>query len=94
MNIGGIVLNTLINIMYGSKLRDQATMYKVVHRDLLKMIRMEADGFDLEVEMICKWLRMGIHPHQIPITYNARSKKEGKKIRLISDGMKFLKVVF
>ena len=94
LNVGGAVLNTLINIMYRARLRDQATMYKVIHRDLVKNIRLESDGFDLEVEMICKWLRMGIHPVQIPVNYRARSKKDGKKIRLITDGIKFLKVVF
>ena len=80
--------------MYGAKINDQATMYKVIHRDLLKMIKLESNGFDLEVEMICKWLRKGIHPLEVPISYNARSRKDGKKIRLITDGIKFLKVIF
>jgi glycosyltransferase involved in cell wall biosynthesis len=94
LNVGGVILNTIINIMYGAKIIDQATMYKVLHRDLLDMIRLESNGFDLEVEMICKLLRKGIHPVQIPVTYKARSKKEGKKIRLIADGMSFLRVIF
>ena len=94
LNVGGIILGILINIMYGAKINDQATMYKVIHRDLLKVIKLESNGFDLEVEMICKWLRKGIHPLEVPISYNARSRKDGKKIRLITDGIKFLKVIF
>ena len=94
LNIGGEILSAMINLLYGSHISDQASMYKVIHKDLLKLITLESDGFDLEVEMICKFLRKGFHPLEIPVNYNARSRKDGKKIRVIRDGLSFLRVIF
>jgi len=93
LNIGGILINWLMNVLYSARLYDQATMYKVIHKDILDMIKLESNMFELEVEMICKLLRKGIHPLQLPVSYNARSNKEGKKIRFFRDGWSYIRVI-
>jgi glycosyltransferase involved in cell wall biosynthesis len=94
LNVGGLIINSLMNILYRSHLQDQASMFKVIHRDILSMIKLESNRFELEVEMICKLLRKGIHPYQIPIKYSARGNDEGKKIRFFRDGWSYIRVIF
>lgn len=93
LNLGGIFMNSLIYLLYGVKLYDQATMFKVHHRDLIQLIRLNADRFELETEMNCKLLRHKVVPLQLPINYQARGKKDGKKIRLFKDGFSIIKVI-
>ena len=93
LNLTGYMLNGLINLLYRAKLADHASMFKVYHRDMLSMIRLENNGFNLELEMVCKFLRKNIHPVQVPVQYQARGRAEGKKIRFFSDGIKFMRTV-
>ena len=41
---------------------------------------MRADGFGMEAEGTAKVLARGIRPFEVPITYTARSREEGKKL--------------
>lgn len=86
------VLNTahwsftlLINASLGIWLRDPFTMYKVFRRDCLKGIALECDRFDFDWELLIKLIRAGHRPIEIPVSYNSRSFKEGKKIRMLAD---------
>jgi hypothetical protein len=37
-------------------------------------------GFGMEAEITGKLLGRGIRPYEVPITYNARTREEGKKL--------------
>jgi hypothetical protein len=40
----------------------------------------QATGFGMEAEVTGKLLARGIRPFEVPITYRARSREEGKKL--------------
>ncbi len=78
---GNFVLTAATNLLYRSKLSDQATGYKVLRADLLKRLAIQADGFEFCSELTAKILRAGLRIHEVAITYHARTVADGKKVR-------------
>ena len=74
------LLTWLTRILYGSRLTDMETCYKVMRRPTVAAIELEADQFDLEPEITARLLRRGVRIVELPITYEARTHDEGKKI--------------
>lgn len=90
LNLGHWGFTLLINVSLGLWLNDPFTMYKVFHRDCLKGLRFTCDRFDFDWELLIKLIRKGHRPIEIPITYNSRSFKQGKKIRMFRDPLTWL----
>jgi dolichol-phosphate mannosyltransferase len=84
---GGRLVTLVANLLYGSRLTDEATCYKAFTRPLLQGLRLEATGFEFCPEVTAKVLRLGYAIHEVPISYHARPREEGKKIRA-SDGLR------
>lgn len=78
---GGRLVSWWTNLMFGSNITDEPTCYKVFKTDLLKSLDLECDGFEFCPEATAKILRRDIPIIEIPISYNPRGIKEGKKIR-------------
>ena len=79
-------LTTLTNLLFGGRLTDMETAYKVMRRDALQGIRLRTVGFDIEPEITARLLRAGRRIVEVPISYNPRTADEGKKMRFI-DGV-------
>jgi len=77
---GGRGVTMFTNLVYGSKLTDEPTGYKVFRRSFLQTIPLECNGFEFCPEITAKVLRRGVTIHEVPIAYNPRSFEEGKKI--------------
>lgn len=84
--VGGLFLTWLTNLLYGSKLSDESTCYKVFESQTLKQITLHAQRFDFCPEITAKILKRGIKIQEVPIVYHPRKKHEGKKIRF-KDGL-------
>ena len=83
----------ILNLALGIWLKDPFTMYKVFKRDCIKDLTFECDRFDFDWELLIKLVRKGYKPIEIPITYHSRSFAEGKKIRMWSDPVTWLKAL-
>ncbi|MBM3935007.1 MAG: glycosyltransferase family 2 protein [SAR202 cluster bacterium] len=79
-------LTTLGNVLFGGKLTDMETAYKVFRRDVIKSVRLRTVGFDIEAEITAKLLKKGYKIKEVPISYNPRTAEQGKKISWI-DGV-------
>jgi len=79
---GNKFLTFVLNFIYGAKLNDCATCYKLAGREVYKSFRLEKTGFDIDFEIICKALRKKLKIKELQVTYHPRSYKEGKKIRV------------
>ncbi len=79
-------LTALTNVLYRGGLSDMETAYKVFRRDVIKSISLRTVGFDIEAEITAKLLRGGHKILEVPISYNPRTKEQGKKISWI-DGV-------
>lgn len=85
--LANIFLSFLTSILYGQKLTDMETGYKAFRKEIIKDLSLVSDGFEIEPEITSKILKKKIKIKEIPISYNPRTKKEGKKIKFI-DGIK------
>jgi len=85
--VGNIALTTATNALYGSKITDMETCYKVFKREVLQHIRLKARRFDFEPEITAKILKKGYKIYEVPIWYKCRDYTEGKKIKW-TDGVK------
>jgi glycosyltransferase involved in cell wall biosynthesis len=80
--VGNKFLTFVLNFIYGAKLNDCATCYKLARREVYKSFALEKTGFDIDFEIICKSLRKNLRIKEIQVYYHPRSYKEGKKIRV------------
>jgi glycosyltransferase involved in cell wall biosynthesis len=76
-------LTLLTNILFGSRLSDMETAYKVFRIDVVRSLRLRCVRFDFEPEVTARVLMAGHRIHEIPVSYNPRTPLEGKKIRLV-----------
>ncbi len=77
---GNAALTWLSNRLNGQNITDMETCYKAFRRDLLRKITIYQKRFGFEPEMTAKIARLHIPIIEVPISYRARSWKEGKKI--------------
>ena len=78
---GGRLLSWITNWLYGARITDEATGYKVIKTDLFRQIGLETDGFEFCPEVTAKLLQRGVPIYEVPISYYPRSWDEGKKIQ-------------
>lgn len=69
-------------ILYGRRISDQFTCYKMIRREVLAHLPLRDRGFVVDAELLAKLWRLGHTIHEVPITYHPRSRAEGKKVRL------------
>lgn len=77
---GNWVLTTISNCFSGLRLTDMETCYKAFRRDVLRCVQVAQNRFGIEPEITAKLARRGYRFAEVPISYQARSYAEGKKI--------------
>jgi len=78
---GGILLTWIANLLYGTRITDEPTCYKVFDAAVLKGIDLKCTGFEFCPEVTAKVAKRGLRIHEVPISYHPRKIEEGKKIR-------------
>ena len=86
-------LTILTNVLFGGRLTDMETAYKVMRRSALEGIRLRCVGFDIEPELTARMLLAGRRIVEVPISYNPRTLNEGKKMRWV-DGVDAVYALF
>ena len=85
--MGNLFLTFMTNLLYGAKITDMETGYKVFRKEVIKGIRLRANRFDFEPEITSKILKKGYKIYEVPISFAGRKFEEGKKITWL-DGIK------
>ena len=87
--VGNRLISLTASMLFDRITTDAYTCYKFMRRDAFESIALTADGFDIEAELTGGLLGNGWRYREVPITYTARSREEGKKIRP-GDGLRAL----
>ncbi len=85
---GRIGMSVWFRILYGVPVSDVATCYKMVRREILQSFNLRGRGFELDFEIAAKLARRGYKIWEIPVFYQPRSVLEGKKIKVVRDGLR------
>jgi glycosyltransferase involved in cell wall biosynthesis len=94
LNFGHWLFAMLVNVLFGQRLKDPFTMFKVFRRDCLHGLDFKCNRFDFDFELLIKLVRKGYRPLELPVNYRSRSFKEGKKVSMIRDPLTWLSVLF
>ena len=78
--IGNKFLTLVTNLLYGSKITDMETCYKLIPAKIAKSLNIQSKKFDMEPEITAKILKSGNKIAEVPIGYKGRAFSEGKKI--------------
>ncbi len=78
--MGNKAVTTAANMLFNCYLGDLETCFKLMPVELYKSLNIKSRGFGMEAEVTGKLLRRRVRPYEVPISYHARSREEGKKI--------------
>ncbi|MGH8795329.1 MAG: glycosyltransferase family 2 protein [Stackebrandtia sp.] len=78
--MGNKAVTLAANVLYNSYIGDMETCFKLLPTQLYRTLRVRSRGFGMEAELTAKLLKRGIRPYEVPISYRARARHEGKKI--------------
>jgi glycosyltransferase involved in cell wall biosynthesis len=94
MDLGNRALTWITNLLYGTRLHDMETCYKLLPTQLLCSLNLECSRFDMEPEITGKVARSGYRIHEVPISYYPRPiGAGGKKLSAKKDGLPALKAL-
>jgi len=79
--LANLISNWVFRLLYGTKITDINTCYKVFTRKVLEGVTITSKNFAFETEFTVKALRRGFAIKEVGIDYEARSRKDGKKIK-------------
>ena len=77
---GNRIISLVASMLFDRLTTDAYTCYKFFGREQYEAMRLTADGFEIEAELTGGILRSGARYHELPISYEARSREAGKKI--------------
>jgi glycosyltransferase involved in cell wall biosynthesis len=78
--LGNKAVTTAANILFNCYIGDLETCFKLMPLEVYRSLRITSRGFGMEAEVTGKLLRRRVRPYEVPISYRARSREEGKKI--------------
>jgi glycosyltransferase involved in cell wall biosynthesis len=78
--MGNKAVTTAANVLFNSYIGDLETCFKLMPVELYRSLAVRSHGFGMEAEVTGKLLRRRIRPYEVPISYRARTREEGKKI--------------
>jgi glycosyltransferase involved in cell wall biosynthesis len=73
---GNRLLTLLTNLLYGSRIHDMETCYKLIPTELFRQLDIRSNRFDMEPEITAKLLRRGHRIFEVPISYRPRGEKK------------------
>ncbi len=86
------VLTGVTNLLYGGRITDMETCYKIMDTTVARSLGLESNRFDIEPEITAKLLRRGHVIAERPVRFEPRSRAQGKKIGW-RDGVRALQVL-
>jgi glycosyltransferase involved in cell wall biosynthesis len=74
------VLTATTNLLFGARITDMETCYKLMTADVARSLKLAANRFDIEPEITARLLRGGHRILELPVRFEPRSRAQGKKI--------------
>jgi glycosyltransferase involved in cell wall biosynthesis len=90
--MGNKGVTTFANVLFNCYISDLETCFKLIPTELYRALDVKSAGFGMEAEITGKLLRRGVRPYEVPISYKARSREEGKKLTMW-DGVEALGIL-
>jgi len=86
-HVGNKFLTVMTNLLVGTRLSDMETCYKVVPTALMRELKLQSRGFEIEPEITAKLGKRRVKIVEVPVAYAPRRDKKLSRFR---DGFKSL----
>ncbi len=73
---GNRFLTLVTNLLYGARIQDMETCYKMVSKEVIDQFTIKANRFDIEPEITAKILKRGYRILEVPIRYTPRRERK------------------
>jgi glycosyltransferase involved in cell wall biosynthesis len=90
--MGNKAVTLVANVLYNCFISDVMTCHKAMRTELFRSLPLRERGFAIEPEIAARVLRAGERIYEVPITYRARTRGEGKKLTAL-DGLRVLRTL-
>jgi dolichol-phosphate hexosyltransferase len=90
--VGNKFVSLWASFLFNGWLSDIETCFKVMRTPIWRSLKLRSSGFGLEAEVTGRLLKAGHRIHEVPISYRARGREEGKKLRA-TDGLAALRIL-
>jgi glycosyltransferase involved in cell wall biosynthesis len=90
--MGNKAVTLATNVLYNSWISDVMTCHKAMRTDLFRSLKLKERGFAIEPEIAARVLRSGERIYEVPVSYQARTREEGKKLTSL-DGLRVLRTL-
>jgi glycosyltransferase involved in cell wall biosynthesis len=88
--IGNFGLLTLTNLLYGCRFTELCYGYMAFRRSAIPLLRLTADGFEIETQIIANALRAGLRVAEVP-SFEAARRFGESNLRTFRDGSRVLR---
>jgi glycosyltransferase involved in cell wall biosynthesis len=90
--VGNKFVTFATNFLFNCWISDVMTCHKAMRTELFRSLRLKERGFGIEPEIAARVLQTGERIYEVPITYRARAREEGKKLTAL-DGLRVLRTL-
>lgn len=87
-NFGNKLVRDMINLLFGSSIRDVMTGYRAMSFGFAKTLPILSSGFELETEMTIFALDKNVRVYEQPVGYRDRPPGSHSKLNTVADGFK------
>ncbi|PKF76230.1 glycosyltransferase family 2 protein [Chryseobacterium sp. PMSZPI] len=93
-NFGNNLVRNLINVFFGSELKDILSGYRIFSKKFVKNYASTIKGFELETDLSIYSLHNGLAIEEYSINYRDRPEGSESKLNTFTDGFKVIKLFF
>jgi glycosyltransferase involved in cell wall biosynthesis len=90
--IGNRAVTQAGNMLFNCWLSDMCCCHKLLPTDLFRQLELREGGFAVDAEIAARLLRRNVPIYEVPVSYEARSREEGKKLTT-ADGFRVLRTL-
>jgi glycosyltransferase involved in cell wall biosynthesis len=90
---GNVLLSGLVRRIFGSRIKDMLSGYRVFSRRFVKSFPALSSGFEIETELTIHALELAMPIGEVDTPYKDRPEGSTSKLRTYSDGVRILRTI-
>ncbi len=90
---GNLVLSGMVGRIFGNRITDMLSGYRVFSRRFVKSFPALSSGFEIETELTVHALELRVPLAEVPTPYGERTAGGASKLRTYSDGLRILRTI-
>lgn len=91
--LGNYVLTKIVRVVFGDRITDMLSGYRVFSRRFVKSFPALTEGFEIETELTVHALELRMPIAEVPTTYRERPLSSASKLNTLRDGSRILRTI-